>query len=77
MKTFEDEHVRILRECAAYVANNANQPTQRGLKLRALEALRQFAVGVAPYCTHPDKVNSSGAKQCLSCGKVIIDEDAA
>lgn len=73
MKSFEDNHVRLLRETLSGIANHAPDPTTRK---RALNALKAFAEFVKDYCPHPDSVSLAGGlvKKCLSCGHTFEGE---
>jgi len=62
---YEYEHVRILREALARCANHAPKGVAKG----AFEALRKFANGVGPYCTHPERVRVGDHMICVDCGQ--------
>lgn len=65
-KTFKAEHVRVLREALARIANGVGAPQKT-----AHAALSSYAGLVKDYCEHPDSANVRGVNVCLSCGRIV------
>jgi hypothetical protein len=62
--TVKQKDARILREAVAHIANHG----PNAFKMRALVALKQYALAVKPYCTHSETAKVDNMNVCIDCG---------